>query len=1569
MSVSMLTAMVSTGWQVSAAGATPSDDNPEVSAPVAVGDVTAIGVDDATPAGIAPVAVQPIGEAPAVNEDAPGDQPTAPEAAQPAAETPAPEQPAQPAPAPVVEPESTPATQDAPTAQAPADVAGVPAPSTPQAPVAPQASVVPVTPSAPVQATSPGTTSPTSSVPVVSAPDVPSTCAVPAPKAGKQYVSMTQWAYQLTNGKGQPLADNAKVKAGDKIEYTFTIRVDRLGVVKALGVSGVDLDQPMTCADTSVGVHGMTQCTGVHTITKAEASAHGTTSTACVQGMHARDKAWSQGSDNLSMNVDFAAKSGAQVPVAVAAPSAKASALPKPIVTAAPQPTDTASVAPIPEESTAPAQETVTPIDETTPAEAPVTIQGDSMIHPITGGLATLLGAGQGVDPGTGIISPIVAPGGIVEPISSDPGSDGFMGIMPLANTADGLTKQCLMVNWRPVTQCWPPAEGDTVRIWIDVSVDKSQSGCSASKNFKLDGTVLSPDGDASKDIPLDTRYIQTGTNVNMPCALIGTNGEGGNDNALPKNGNIVSCYVDYTVTDPTAGVANLEFTAYGTGANSDSFSSNGVSYNYTLDLTGLKLAKTATLSADNSTITYDYTVTNNGKAPVNGVRIIEDDFGGTGDPLDIDYCGDPATVLQVGGTATCAVTYAVTQQDAINGIVTNTAHATATTMQVTTTEGTVCSPRPVVSNDATADKNIPPDPRISLDKQADPDTLSSDGTLPDIGQTMGYTFTITNTGNVPLTGVGVDELAGFTGDSSKFVLDGTCSYSSTNANHNTGTAANHSLVLDPMESAVCTAMYVVQASDFDHGSVDNSAQASGYHNTTKVTGDGHESVPATAVPHITLKKSVSPDTDVAAGVKVTYSFLMTNDGNVTLTNVGVAENDAAFTGHGTDFAWDSPCAYATDNPTHKDTGIKGSLVLAPGESATCTATYTVTQADVDEGSVGNEATASGTPPTGPAVTDADAAKVTITADPEISLKKSASPTATSVSRAGDSVTYSFLIKNEGNVTLHDVGVDETAFSGDKDNFTWGSLCTYTVSNPTHTGTGTRGSLVLAPGESVTCTATYAVTQKDVDDGVVDNTAEASGTSPKNVTVTDTSTAEVTIDPDPSISLTKSVEPDEVSGAGESVTYSFVMLNDGNVSLHGVKVVETTFTGTGTDFTWGLCTYASGNTVNKGTGAHDALALAPGESATCTATYTVTQADADEGVVDNLATASGMSPKNVTVTDTSTAEVTIKPDPKISLLKSVEPKIVSGAGESVTYSFLISNDGNVTLHNVGVVEDVAAFTGHGTDFAWGASCAYADSNSVNKDTGAKGSLTLAPGESVTCTATYTVTQADADAGSVDNTAEASGTSPKDVTVTDTDETTVTITARPELTVTKEVSSATASKAGDHVSYTFTVENTGNVQLTDVNFNDGKVDAQTWVDGTIGFTGSGTWSGPEVCKDAANATVTLPIATLMPGDKVTCTASYTVTQPDVDRGVVHNTTTASGKDKHDDTVTSDPATSDVTIGAKPELTVTKGVTPKSASAAGDVVEYLFSVENTGNVTVDGVEFSDLPVAFDDWSALT
>ncbi|MFW0776066.1 DUF7507 domain-containing protein, partial [Paenarthrobacter nitroguajacolicus] len=124
------------------------------------------------------------------------------------------------------------------------------------------------------------------------------------------------------------------------------------------------------------------------------------------------------------------------------------------------------------------------------------------------------------------------------------------------------------------------------------------------------------------------------------------------------------------------------------------------------------------------------------------------------------------------------------------------------------------------------------------------------------------------------------------------------------------------------------------------------------------------------------------------------------NTGNVTLTNVSITDPLAGL----------SALAYTWP-------GAAG--VLLPGETVTATATYAITQADIDAGHVANTATTTGTPPTGPPVTPPPATTDTpLTPAPAMEFSKSADSSAVqSPSKAGDVVTYAFTAKNTGNVT------------------------------------------------------------------------------------------------------------------------------------------------------------------------------------------------------------------------------------------------------------------------------------------------------------------------------------------------------------------------------------------------------------------------------------------------------------------------------------------------------------------------------------------------------------------------
>jgi uncharacterized repeat protein (TIGR01451 family) len=284
--------------------------------------------------------------------------------------------------------------------------------------------------------------------------------------------------------------------------------------------------------------------------------------------------------------------------------------------------------------------------------------------------------------------------------------------------------------------------------------------------------------------------------------------------------------------------------------------------------------------------------------------------------------------------------------------------------------------------------------------------------------------------------------------------------------------------------------------------------------------------------------------------------------------------------------------------------------------------------------------------------------------------------------------------------TLH-----ETAASGNLLNYATTYSCVDTANGNAPVVSGTGASITLPfPGTTVVSSITL-------------RSAGTAAVAP-NVVCTFTNAPLK-----PGIALHKSVAEKTLT-VGETLHYSFLVTNTGNVTLAPVTINDHEFTGHGTR---PVVTCPPG-----------AAALAPAASVTCTATYTVTQADVDAGSVSNTATASGKTPASPAITSApSSATVRGVRSPAITVAKSASPTSFSAAGQTIHYSFDVTNSGNVTLRDVRV-----------------------------HDTGLRGLSaiscphhTLAAGASQTCTATYLTTAADVDAGKVTNHATAHGDPP------------------------------------------------------------------------------------------------------------------------------------------------------------------------------------------------------------------
>ena len=125
--------------------------------------------------------------------------------------------------------------------------------------------------------------------------------------------------------------------------------------------------------------------------------------------------------------------------------------------------------------------------------------------------------------------------------------------------------------------------------------------------------------------------------------------------------------------------------------------------------------------------------------------------------------------------------------------------------------------------------------------------------------------------------------------------------------------------------------------------------------------------------------------------------------------------------------------------------------------------THAITQADLDAGSFTDTGHATSTEAAAPDAPDTiQAAQSAV-----LALTKTDSLNPATYNTLGQIVTYTLTATNTGNITLHNVTVSDT---------------------PALTGFSCLPAIpvaTLAPGASITCTGTHAITQADLDPGIV----------------------------------------------------------------------------------------------------------------------------------------------------------------------------------------------------------------------------------------------------------------------------------------------------------------------------------------------------------------------------------------------------------------------------------------------------------------------------------------------------
>lgn len=323
----------------------------------------------------------------------------------------------------------------------------------------------------------------------------------------------------------------------------------------------------------------------------------------------------------------------------------------------------------------------------------------------------------------------------------------------------------------------------------------------------------------------------------------------------------------------------------------------------------------------------------------------------------------------------------------------------------------------------------------------------------------------------------------------------------------------------------------------------------------------------------------------VDAGDTIRYSYTLRNLTGKTMRQVTVRDSNAGRI----------PCQVST---------------LAVGASTTCTAkgSYSITQTDVDSGVVRSSAVARGE-------VDKQGMVQTSVASPPLPVDQVASLSldtntlnsedvnADGITNAGDLVGYQVGVTNAGTVTMTGVTVRSSQVN-----------------------TFTCDSSTVAPGQTLNCVSAkpYEITVADVAAGSVVNTVSARGKPPATVSCANSacvagpdSTSLRTNETRPGVSvvttpLLKDLDGEGKAGVDEQLDVYYLVTNTGPTELVNLVVNDEMLPAAGA----ASCPRTS---------------LAPSESMTCQASYTVVDTDLKKPVLTSSAVVSGVTTTGETV--------------------------------------------------------------------------------------------------------------------------------------------------------------------------------------------------------------------------------------------------------------------------------------------------------------------------------------------------
>ncbi len=599
---------------------------------------------------------------------------------------------------------------------------------------------------------------------------------------------------------------------------------------------------------------------------------------------------------------------------------------------------------------------------------------------------------------------------------------------------------------------------------------------------------------------------------------------------------------------------------------------------------------------------------------------------------------------------------------------------------------------------------------------------------------------------------------------------------------------------------------------------------------------------------------------------------------------------------------------------------------LNPGQSGSCVNgggfTHVVTAADLTDGDGPLQTTEARVETVlhGALITATDDATVTVSSDvPRIAVVKQATRDGQVISIAsiGDSITYTYQVRNTGNVPLTDVTVTDDRLG--------------TVSCP-QTILSADDQVAGSGSDEMVCTASHTVTageRTDADGPALSNVATAIGTAPSGSVVSATASATITVSPLALsvIATSDGVTPVTTVPVYQATIFVYQVTNDGSDTLTNVTVDDYR-----SPYDGPVCGIVS---------------LAPGETHTCTRTrdltfdlYTTIHPIGDgayAGTFRDDARAAGQLSSGDTVNAADRVSVDVVMHPALELdfqaTDGVNEITAAYVGETIHYRVVaVRNVGDVRIEGSAVYVN-----GQG-------GCGLAQGY-------------LNPGQSGSCVNgggfTHVVTAADLTDGDgpLQTTEARVETVLHGALITATDDATVTVSSDvPRIAVVKQATRdgqvISIASIGDSITYTYQVRNTGNVPLTDVTVTDDRL---------------GTVSCPQTILSADDQVAGSG------SDEMVCTASHTVTageRTDADGPALSNVATAIGTAPSGSVVS---ATASATITVSPlalsVIATSDGVTPVTTVPVYQATIFVYQVTNDGSDTLTNVTVDDYRSPYD------